>query len=155
MDENLLKWLRSNQKRSFESPRGAIFKTKTQRFRIVEVNETKGIVKIEFSKQFTELRLEFWRFETALELLNKNRGKWTRLGTRFNSDDPDTIEWQIQQKARQAHPGRHVDLKSAPHVCDILVLSGIAEYGRATNPITKRKNQAIKLVEPQHAREEL
>lgn len=147
MDKNLLKWLKSNQNLSFESPRATVFKTKTQRFRIVEVNETKGIVKIEFSKQFTELRLEFWRFETGLEILNRNRGKWTRLGTRFNSDDPDTIEWQIQRKARQVHPNRHVDLKSAPHICDILVLAGFVEYGRAMNPMTKRENQAVRLVE--------
>jgi len=145
MDKSLLRWLKSNRKRSFESPRATIFKTKPQRFKIFEVNETKRIVKIEFSRQFTELRLEFWRFETTLETLNKNRGKWTRLGTRFNSDDPDTIEWQIQKKAREIHPNRHVDLKSAPHVCDILVLSGIAEYGRAINPITKRENQAVRL----------
>lgn len=147
MDESLLRWLKSNQNQSFESPRRSVFRTKTQRFRIVEVNETKGIVKIEFSKQFTELRLEFWRFEKTLELLNRNRGKWTRLGTRFDSDDPDTIEWQIQKKAKEVHPKRHVDLKSAPHVCDILVLSGIAEYGRAMNPITKRENQAVRLVD--------
>jgi len=147
MDENLLKWLRSNRKRSFESPRGIIFKTKTQQFEIVKVDEAKGIVEIEFDKNKTPLRLESWRFETALETLFRNRGKWTRLGTRFNSDDPDTIEWQIQKKAKEIHPNRHVDLKSAPHVCDILVLSGIAEYGRAINPITKRENQAVRIVE--------
>jgi len=147
MDENLLEWLKSNLNLSFEPPRATIFKTKTQRFRIVEVNEAKGIVKIEFSKQFTELRLEFWRFETTLVFLERNRGKWTRLGTRIDSDDPDTIEWQIQQKAKHIHPNRHIDYKSAPHVCDLLVLSGIAEYGKTINPMTDRENQAIRLVE--------
>lgn len=147
MDRRLLGWLKSKRNQSFDSPRGSVFKTKTQRFRIVKVEEAKRLVEIEFSKQFTLLRLEFWRFETAMEMLERNRGKWTRLGTRINADDPDTIEWQIQRKARQIHPNRHIDLKSAPHVCDILVLSGIAEYGRAVNPMTKRENQAIRLIE--------
>ncbi len=146
MDESLLKWLKSNRSQSLDSPRGTIFKTKTQRFKIIRVNEVKQFIEIEFSKQFTVLRLEFWRFETALEVLRRNRGRWTRLGTRFYADDPDTIEWQIQKKAKEIYPDRHVDLKSAPHICDILVLAGIAEYGRSVNPITKRENQAAKLI---------
>lgn len=147
MDKRLMEWLKSNLNQSFESPRGTIFKTKTQRFKIIKVNEAKGIVEIEFNKIGTVLRLEFWRFETALGFLARNRGKWTRLGTRIDSDDLDTIEWQIQRKARQIHLNRHVDLKSAPHICDILVLSEIAEYGRAINPTTGRENQAIRLLE--------
>lgn len=147
MNEDLLKWLKSNQYRSLESPRKTIFGTKTQRFEIVEVNEAKQFVKVEFSKVGTVLRLEFWRFETAFEMLERNRGKWTRLGTRVYADDPDTIEWQIQKKAKEIHPNRHVDLKSAPHICDILVLSGFAEYGRTIKPLTKRENQAARLVE--------
>lgn len=146
MNENLLIWLNSSRDISLESPRRTIFNTQTQRFKIIEVNEAKQFIKIEFSKQYTDLRLEFWRFETALEILSKNRGKWTRLGTRIYADDPDTIEWQIQKKAIQIHPNRHVDLKSAPHICDILALCGIAEYGRAINPRTKRGNQAVRLV---------
>jgi len=147
MDQHLLEWLKSNQNRSFESPRRTIFRTRTQRFEIVDVNEERKVVKIEFSKQHTPLWLKFWRFETALDLLERNKGKWMRLGTRIDSDDPDTLEWQIQRKARQIHPNRQIDLKSAPHICDILVLSGIAKYGRAINPSTKRENQAAKLVE--------
>jgi len=147
LDESLLEWLKSNRSQSFDSPRGIIFKTKTQRFKIIRVNEEKQFIEIEFSKQFTVLRLEFWRFETALEVLRRNRGRWTRLGTRFYADDPDTIEWQIQKKAKEIHPDRHVDLKSAPHICDILVLAEIAEYGREINPMSGRENQAIKLIE--------
>ena len=147
MNERLLEWLRSNRNQSFDSPRRIIFGTNTQSFEIVKVNEAKGIVEIEFKKRYTRLRLEFWRFETTLVFLERNRGKWTRLGTRIDSDDPDTIEWQIQQKAKQIHPNRHIDYKSAPHVCDLLVLSGIAKYGKTINPMTNRENQAIRLVE--------
>ncbi|MDH5733335.1 MAG: hypothetical protein OEY88_06075 [Candidatus Bathyarchaeota archaeon] len=147
MDESLLEWLKLNRSQSFDSPRGTIFKTKTQRFKIIRVNEETQFIEIEFSKRFTVLRLEFWRFKTTLGILRKNRGRWTRLGTRFYADDPDTIEWQIQKKAKEIHPDRHVDLKSAPHVCDILVLTGIAEYGRVINPKTGRGNQAVRLVE--------
>jgi hypothetical protein len=123
-----LEWLRSNRNQSSESPRRTIFGTKTQRFEIIKVNEAKRLVEVEFKKSYTRLRLEFGRFEIALDFLERNRDKWIRLGTRFDSDDPDTIEWQIQRKARQIHPNRHIDLKSAPHVCDMLVLSGLAEY---------------------------
>jgi hypothetical protein len=149
MNERLLEWLRSNRNQSSESPRRTIFGTKTQRFEIIKVNEAKRLVEVEFKKSYTRLRLEFGRFEIALDFLERNRDKWIRLGTRFDSDDPDTIEWQIQRKARQIHPNRHIDLKSAPHVCDILVLSGLAEYGRAINPVTNRENQAIRLVRAQ------
>ena len=128
MNERLLEWLRSNRNQSSESPRRTIFGTKTQRFEIIKVNEAKRLVEVEFKKSYTRLRLEFGRFEIALDFLERNRDKWIRLGTRFDSDDPDTIEWQIQRKARQIHPNRHIDLKSAPHVCDMLVLSGLAEY---------------------------
>lgn len=144
-----MEWLRSNRNQSSESPRRTIFGTKTQRFEIIKVNEAKRLVEVEFKKSYTRLRLEFGRFEIALDFLERNRDKWIRLGTRFDSDDPDTIEWQIQRKARQIHPNRHIDLKSAPHVCDILVLSGLAEYGRAINPVTNRENQAIRLVRAQ------
>lgn len=147
MNEQLLKWLKSNRNQSFDSPRRTIFGTNTQRFEIIKVNEAKRLVEIEFKKRYTHLRLKFWRFETALDFLKRNRGKWVRLGTRIDSDDPDTVEYQIQQKAKQLHPNRHIDYKSAPHICDLLVLSGIAEYGRTLNPMTNRENQAIRLVE--------
>lgn len=146
MDKRLLDWLQENKNRSFKSPRGSKFKTQTQNFEILEVSEGKQIVKIEFSKQGTPLQLEFFRFEKALEILEKNRGKWTRLGTKFYADDSKSIEFQIQQTAKKIYPNRKVDLKSAPHICDILVLSGIAEYSRTINPKTKRYNQAVKLV---------
>ncbi len=147
MNEQLLKWLKSNRNQTFESPRRTVFGTKAQRFEIMKVNKAKGIVEVEFKKRFTPLRLEFWRFETTLDLLEKNRGKWTRLGANFDSNDPNTIEYNIQTKARQIHSKRKIDYKSAPHVCDILVLYGMAEYGKTINPNTGRENQAIRLVE--------
>lgn len=147
MNEQLLKWLMSNRNKYLESPRSQIFKTDAQCFEITKVDKEKGIVKVEFEKKRTPLPLAFWRFETALDFLERNRGKWVRLGTRFYSDDPDTVEYQIQQKARQVRLNLHVDLKSASHVCDLLVLSGIAEYGKTINPMTNRENQAIRLVE--------
>lgn len=147
MNKDLLEWLISNRNQTFESPRKTIFGTSAQRFEIMKVDKAKGIVEVEFKKRFTPLRLEFWRFETILDLLEKNRGKWTRLGTRFDSKDPNTIEYKIQTKAKQIYSNRKIDLKSAPHVCDILVLSGMAEYGKAINPITDRENQAIRLKE--------
>ena len=105
---------------------------------LAAVDEAKEIVEVEFKKNFTPLRLEFWRFDTTLNFLRENKGDWVRLGTRFDSNDPNTIEFAIQSMARKMHPGRKIDLKSAPHVGDVLVLSGIAEYGKKMNPIRFR-----------------
>jgi hypothetical protein len=135
----------ANRNQTFESPRGQVFGTKTQMFEIVNVDRTAGLVEVEFKKKPTRLRLEFWRFNTALDLLKQKKGELIRLGTRFVSDEPDTIEYILQKKARQIHPNRKIDLKSAPHICDILVLSGKAKYEKALNPATERENQAIRL----------
>lgn len=147
VDRDLIHWLRSNSGASFESPRRDIFKTRAQDFRIIDVDEEREIVRIQFNQNKTVLRLEFWRFDTAMDVLNTNNGEWIRLGTSFYPHDAETLEYQIQQKAKAIYPNRNVDTKTAPHISDILVLSGIAEYGRALNPHTRRKNQAVRIFE--------
>lgn len=147
MQNGFLEWLISNRNKIFKSPRGKIFGTNPQSFEITRVDTIKGIVGLEFKKSFNLLGLEFWRFETALSLIKKGQKEWVRLGTRYDSDDPNTIEYAIQNKSREMHPNREFDLKSAPYICDLLVLAGLAEYGKVINPITDRKNQAIKLIE--------
>lgn len=147
MEEHLLKWLRSNLNQSFESPRKAIFKTSTHDFKIMELDEVKEIVKIRFeSERRPILPLQYWRFDVALKILVENKDKWTRLGTSIHAYDRETIEWYIQETARRIYPNRLEDKKSTPHVCDLIVLAGIAEYGSVINPKTGMKNQAVRLL---------
>ncbi len=94
-------------------------------------------------RQHTPLRLDFWRFDKVLELIS--REDWIRLGTSLKAYDHSSIEWKIQEHAKKLY-GRKTDLKSTPHIADILVLSGIAEYGYARNPYSNRNNQALKKV---------
>lgn len=139
----LLDWLKLNVGRTFVSPRKHIFKERRspQDFRIIDINEEKCVVKIRFMDRGTVLPLEFWRFDKVLEVISK--GEWVRLGTRLAADDPSTLEYALQDYGKESY-GRKADTKTAPHICDILVLSGIAKYGYVKNPKTKRKNQAIK-----------
>lgn len=137
--------MKSNLNRIFESPCKTVFKGKRvpQDFKIVEVNEEKGVVKIQFVNTGAVLPLGFWRFDKTVEVLSK--GEWVRLGTRLYADEPSTIEWTLQEHTKKIY-GRKADTKTAPHICDILVVFGIAKYGYVENPISKRKNQAVKKI---------
>lgn len=146
MNRALLEWMRLNLNKTLESPRKTLFKERrnVQDFKIVEVNEGKEIVKIRFVESGTLLPLEFWRFNKTIEALS--RGEWIRLGTRLYANEPSTLEWMLQEKAKKIY-NRKTDTKTAPHICDILVLSEMAKYGYIKNPKTKRKNQAVKIAE--------
>jgi|GEM_PF-6169832 len=146
MDPTLLEWMNNNIHRDLVSPRIHAFKEnrRVQNFEIVEVNERDRRIRIEFADKGTPLYLEFWRFEKVLEILKESRPKFVRLGSRFAAEDHSTIERQLQDLARK-YLKRKADLKTAPHVCDIIVLTGLAEYGYEQNPTTLRKNQAIRV----------
>jgi len=137
--------MKENQGKILNSPREEAFKSKKvpQKFKIEEVNENKRRLKIKFMKQDTSLFLEFWRFNKVIELITKANGDYVRLGTSFYPDDSSTIEWKLQYHAKTLYD-RTSDKKTASHVCDLLVLFGIAKYGYARNPYSQRKNQAIK-----------
>ena len=145
MEKKLLEWINSNLGKVLESPRKEVFKigSPPQNFKIVEVNENKKRIKVKFMKKGTLLPLEFWRFDKVIELIA--RGDWIRLGTSLKPDDPSTIEWKLQEHAKKLY-GRKTDFKTAPHIGDILVLSGMAKYDYARNPHSNRKNQALKKV---------
>ena len=145
MEQRLTEWMKSNLGKILESPRKEMFKggNAPQNFKIVEVNENKKRIKIKFMKMGTLLPLEFWRFDKVIELIA--RGDRIRLGTSLKPYDHLTIEWKLQEQAKKRY-GRKSDSKTAPHIADILVLHGIAEYGYARNPKTNRNNQALKKV---------
>jgi len=92
-------------------------------------------------KQDTILPLEFWKFNKVIEIITKANGDYVRLGTSLYPDDPSTIEWKLQEHAKTLY-NRTTDTKTASHVCDLLVLSGMTEYGYARNPHSQRKNSS-------------
>jgi len=87
-------------------------------------------------KKGTLLPLEFWRFDKVIELIAK--GDWIRLGTRLSADGPSRTEWKLQEHAKKLY-GRKTDFKIAPHIADILVLSGIAKSVCSTLQLHRRK----------------
>lgn len=145
MEKKLLEWINSNLGKVLESPRKEIFKRgrPPQNFKIIEVDENKKRIRIKFMRKGTPLPLEFWRFDKVIELIEKR--DWIRLGTRLSADDPSTIEWKLQEHAKKLY-GRKTDFKTAPHIGDILVLSGMAKYGYVRNPRSNRNNQALKKI---------
>lgn len=145
--EDLLSWMRENLERRLVSPRKKVFGRgrEPQDFKLVGLNEAGERVGMLFLESGTLLPLEFWRFREALELLSEKTGM-VRLGTSLKSEDPDSLEWNLQRLERKLYE-RRSGTKTAPHVGDILVLAGLARYGWSRNPWSGRRNQAICLVE--------
>lgn len=85
--------------------------------------------------------LHFVMFERALTHLETNKTRMVRLGARVKPPyDQDTIEGQIwRQPYVCPNP-----FKASPHVCDIIVSSGLAEYGDTENPKNHRKVQGVR-----------
>ena len=80
-------------------------------------------------------------FERALTNLETNKTRMVRLGARVKPPyDQDTIEGQIwRQPYVCPNP-----FKASPHVCDIIVSSGLAEYGDTENTKNHRKVQGVR-----------
>ena len=139
MFEKVLAWLKENEGRIFQSPR-----RRAQNFKIVNIEEKRKRVKIRFlESKYPALPLTFWMFDRTLQYLNKNKGRFIRLGAKLQPPyGKDTIEGIIWRKP---NPEGKTPYKASSHVCDILALAGIAEYGYAINPSTNRKVQAVRI----------
>jgi hypothetical protein len=69
-----------------------------------------------------------------------------RLGVKVSPPyGNDTLEAAIWTKPFPAV--LNSSYKAAPHVCDILILAGMAEYVKVKNPLTTRMVQGAKLSE--------
>ena len=81
LTERVFDFMRENLNKTLESPRSLVFKKgrRPQTFRIVEFDDTKQRIKIEFQESGTKLPLEFWRFELAIRFLSQ-RGGSSELG---------------------------------------------------------------------------
>jgi hypothetical protein len=142
MDERVMKWLRANTGKVFDSPRNKAFDRPTQRFEVVGIADES--VRIRFAgSHYPALPLCFWMFDRTLEYLQKNKGRAVRVGAKIAPPyESDTVEGKIWKKP---YPTGNASYKAAPHVCDILALAGLVEYILVLNPETLRKVQGVKL----------
>jgi hypothetical protein len=140
MDERILAWIKRNIGNTL------ISRPESLPFRIKKVDEQRKQLKFVFLNRndHTEknaLPLCFEMFERALTYLEINKERMVRLGAKVKPPyDLDTIEGQIW---RQPHV-YPTPFKASPHVCDIIVLSRLAEYGFVENPRTGRTVQGIR-----------
>jgi hypothetical protein len=82
-------------------------------------------------------------FDRALKFIESNKGRPVRLGAKVQSPfDPDTVEGKIWEEPL-LYPSPY---KASPHVCDLLVLAGLATYHGTNKPVTHRIVQGIKCV---------
>ena len=137
MNDQLLEWLKNNKGHTLESPRGK----KAYSIKITEINEELKRIKIKFVGGTPALPLFFWMFDRALVFIQANRDRAVRLGARVQRPyDPDTVEGKIWEEPL-LYPSPY---KASPHVCDLLVLAGLATYQKTKNPKTHQIVQGIK-----------
>ena len=143
MDERILQWLKDKGGHTFKSPREEVFCRKTHPVKIVEIDERNGKVKIDFGGGTQGLPLFFWMIDRALKFIESNKDRAVRLGAKVKRPfDPDTVEGKIWEEPL-LYPTPY---KAAPHVCDLLVLAGLAKYQTTKNPATHRIVQGVKYV---------
>lgn len=144
MDKHIIDWLNTHKGKTVSSPRNLVFTRAVKDFEIVDIDEMNERVKIHFEEStYPALPLTFSMFERALNYIIQNKGHWVRLGTSIDDPQPGTIEgaiWQKPYPINYKHP-----YKTASHVCDILALASLVEYGSTINPLTGRRVQAIRL----------
>ena len=145
MDDRVLNWLEANKGKVFTSPRGEVFGRRTDDFEIVSIRPDRVYIRF-VGTSHVALPLIFSMFDRVLNCLRENQGKPVRIGAKVNPPyENDTLEGEIWKKPYPA--GLNNSYKAAPHVCDILVLVGLAEYFKVRNPLTGRKVQSAQLIE--------
>jgi hypothetical protein len=138
MNNILLNWLKNNIGKVFPSQREGAYSIK-----IVGVDEEIQKVHVEFIGGGSALPIFFSMFDRALAYLGANKDRIIRLGARVKEPfDPDTIEGKLWERP-VPYPTK-TPYKSSPHVCDILVVAGFAEYSKCSNPNTGRIVQGVR-----------
>lgn len=144
MDTRVLNWLLDNKGKVFASPRDEVYGSHTKDFKISSIGQDRVYVKFG-GKKYEALALVFQMFDRVLDYLAANKTRVVRLGARiappYDSETLESVIW------KEPYPVGTVPYKASPHVCDILCLAGIIRYVSATNPITGRQVQAVKLRE--------
>ena len=143
MAELVLDWCKSNRGRALTSPRRKFSPAKTpQDFSIVEVDDSKSQLRIQFLESGTILPLEYWRLESSMEFL-AGKPDYVWIGARIGEPGYDSLENHLKTISKKRY-GRKTDTKTAPHIGDLLVLAGLADYGW-TKSREGRRVQGIKL----------
>jgi hypothetical protein len=142
VNSKLLQWLKDKEGKSFGSPRKEIFGRKTRDFEIISVTQDR--VNIKFEGKYA-LPLLFSMFDRTLDYLSSNGDKPIWLGAKVNPPyEPNTLEETIWKKP---YLGNYTNsYKVGPHICDILVLAGLAKYVKMINPLTDRKVQGAQIL---------
>lgn len=138
----LLIFIKINKGKVFESPR-KIFKhgRVPQDFTIIDINEFKNRIKIQFESE-TILPIEYWRLKESISFIDNN--DFVSIGASVSENyQINSLEGKLKEKAKNDSK-KSTDTKTAPHIADLLVLSGIAEFGYAYS-INGRKVQGIRL----------
>lgn len=144
MIERINDFVRENADKWLESPRKSFFggrSKRAQKFR-VELKPSKDKIVFEFESR-KKLGLEKWRFIEAIEFL-KRKKSIVEIGARISEDYPkDSLEGYLKEISKEKN-GKKTDTKTAPHVVDLLVYSGIAELDH-TKSSEGRNVQGVRL----------
>ncbi|WP_048063249.1 hypothetical protein [Methanococcoides burtonii] len=125
----LIDFLKDNIGIEFESPR-RVFQRKRvpQNFNVIDVDSSMNRIKVQFQSG-TILPIEYWRLKEAISFIDSPN--FIPIGSSISENyHLNSIEGKLKEIAK-AKSGKSTDTKTAPHIIDLLVLSGIVELGKA------------------------
>lgn len=144
MDQLILRWLKENQNKWFESPRKDAFKRRRvpDDFKITYVDETDRKVGIKFRKSvYQALPLHFWMFNHTIQHLQTSK-EFIPIGAAVR---PPYIKGSVEEAIwRKPFPTGRSEYRVSSFICDILLLVGLIEYGYAKNSNTGRRVQGAR-----------
>ncbi|MFP3951505.1 MAG: hypothetical protein ACLFVP_05140 [Candidatus Bathyarchaeia archaeon] len=136
--KQIIEWCKGNAGETFRSPRRRAYPFEIDGFDIgnreVDITFVGG--------KGSSLSLHYWMIEAALNHLSENIGEFVAVGAK---PQPPYIPGSIEEAIWNNAPGSYSTYRVSSHICDIIVASGFAEYGKTINPKTGRKVQAAKL----------
>ena len=144
MNPTLLKWIKDNEHKTFSSPRKTVFGSNADNFTLLRLDIMNEKVHIDFEESTTPaLPLHFWMFQRCFDYLHEHQKRFIQLGAQlqppYKEDSLEGIIW------KEPHP-LNSSYKASPHVMDIIVLAGLAEYGKVKNPKTGRRVQGARII---------
>lgn len=144
MIERIKDFVRENTDKWLDSPRKSFFggrSRRAQKFRVA-LKPSKDKIVFEFESGII-LGLDEWRFIKAIEFLKREEGI-VEIGARISEDySKNSLEGYLKDIAKEKS-GRTTDTKTAPHIVDLLVLSGVAKLGETISH-KGREVQGVKL----------
>jgi len=140
--ELIKSYVNSNSGKWVESPRNKAFgENKRQKYQLFQKNPgDKILFKLESGNP---LYIDIWRFEEAVTLLYASKGP-VKIGARISENYPGiSLEGHLIKIAKKVY-NRSADIRTAPHIADLLVLADIAEFKRII-PAKGRKVHGVTL----------